>query len=389
MPMKKIIFCCLLSSFFMAQAHAQTIDLLDDGTLTADTADKSSNTNDAAQTISEQTENTDDSQDQNFLSFITKPISLLFSADDKVETADGKEETYLEKSTRQANEGNLDDQMNLAYMYLYGSNGVKQDFAQAFKYYEMAANQNNPIALNNLGSLYFNGIGTDVNVPKSLEYFSKAAELGNDNAATNLAFIYLKGGAKDPARNKKAMDLFKKASASGNNIAKFMLGYAYYIGFVYPQNYDKAFKLIQSAAKKNGQLDEAQIVLAEMYINGHGTVQNYIQGINAYRAAVNQGNSEAYMKLADIYVKGQITPPNLIMAHSLYNVASVQEEPGAAKKRDMIGKNLKFEQLLQAQTSAQNFKPTPSELTIYVRRTFGFNIRNYINMNTLTTKESN
>lgn len=389
MPMKKIIFYCLLSSFFMAHAHTQTIDLLDDGSLTADTANNTGNTDGAAKTVSEQSENTDNSQDQNFLSFITKPISLLFSADDKVETPDGKEETYLEKSTRQANEGNLEDQMNLAYMYLYGTNGVKQDFAQAFKYYQMAADQNNPIALNNLGSLYFNGIGTDVNMPKALEYFTKAAELGNDNAATNLAFIYLKGGAKDPARNKKAMDLFKNAAASGNNIAKFMLGYAYYIGFVYPQNYDKAFKLVRSAAQKNGKLDEAQIVLAEMYINGRGTVQNYTQGINAYRAAVNQGNSEAYMKLADIYVQGQITPPNLLMAHSLYNVASVQEEPGAAKKRDEVGQNLQLEQLLQAQASAQNFKPAPSELTIYVRRTFGFNIRNYINMNILTPKESN
>ena len=73
--------------------------------------------------------------------------------------------------------------MNLAYMYLYGTNGVQKDYSKAFEYYQMAAEQNNPIALNNLGSLYFNGIGTNPDVQKAVALFTKAAELGNDNAA--------------------------------------------------------------------------------------------------------------------------------------------------------------------------------------------------------------
>ena len=158
------------------------------------------------------------------------------------------------------------------------------------------------------------------------------------------------------------------------------------MGFVYEQNYDKAFKLIKSAAGNNSNLDEAQIVLADMYIKGNGTVQNYIKGIEAYRNAVDQGNSEAFMELADIYAQGKITPQNLIMAHALYNVASAMEEPEAAEKRDEVGKKLKLEMLLQAQANAQNFKEAPSELTSYVRRTFGFNIRSYIDMNILTNK---
>lgn len=382
--MKKIAFCCLLSSFIAANSWAQAVDLLfDDSALDKPTvaADKEDNANVVGSTAS-----ADGGENQGFLSFITKPLSLLFSADDKITRPDGKEETFLERSTRQANEGKIEDQMNLAYMYLYGTNGVQQDLSKAFEYYQMAAEQNNPIALNNLGSLYFNGIGTNPDVKKAVALFTKAAELGNDNAATNLAFIYLKGGAKDPARNKIAMDLFKKAASSGNNVAKFMLGYAYYLGFVYEQNYDQAFKLIKSAAGNNSNLDEAQIVLADMYIKGTGTVQNYIKGIESYRNAVGQGNSEAFMELADIYAQGKITPQNLIMAHALYNVASVMEEPGAAEKRDEIGKKLKLEMLLQAQTNAQNFKESPSELTLYVRRTFGFNIRSYIDMNILTNK---
>lgn len=388
--MKKTIFCCLISSFLAANSYAQAVDLFDDDNLTSPKQNEAK-TEENVQFSDNNSETTqdNDSADKNagMLSFITKPISLLFSANDKVTASDGKEETFLEKSTRQAKEGKLEDQMNLAYMYLYGTNGVKQDFDKAFDFYQMAAEQNDPIALNNLGSLYFNGIGTEADAKKAIEMFSKAAELGNDNAATNLAFIYLKGGVKDAARNKIAMNLFKKAADSGNNVAKFMTGYAYYIGFVFEQDYDMAFKLIRSASGKDSNLDEAQLILSDMYIKGQGTVQNFNKGIAACRAAVNQGNSEAYIKLARIYTDGKITQPNLLMAHSLYNIAAVLNEPKAAEYRDKIGASLPLDQLLQAQNEAQNFKPHPSELTMYVRQTFGFDIRSYIDMNVITTKE--
>ena len=240
----------MLSMAFTANSHAQAIDLFDDDTLNFPSAAEVKTEQKAQQLAENTAETPTETEDTGMFSFITKPISLLFSAEDKVITPDGKEETFLEKSMRQAREGKLEDQMNLAYMYLYGTNGVKQDFAKSFEFYQMAAEQNDPVALNNLGSLYFNGIGTKADAKKAIEMFSKAAELGNDNAATNLAFIYLKGGVKDPARNKIAMGLFQKAADAGNNVAKFMLGYAYYIGFVYEQNYDSAYKLIRSAAGK-------------------------------------------------------------------------------------------------------------------------------------------
>lgn len=315
-----------------------------------------------------------------FISMITKPLSLFFSADDEV-GEDGKKETFLERSQRLAEEGSLEDQMNLAYMYLYGTNGVEENFELAFKYYSMAAQQNDPIALNNLGSLYFSGIGTHVNAKKALELFQKASDLGNDNASVNLAFIYLTGGTKDVVRNQKAMKLFQKAAKSGNKIAGFMLGYAYYKGFVVPQDYEQAYKLVKSAATGEARLDEAQLVLAEMYTSGYGTVQNYQNAITSVKSAVSQGNKEAFMIMAKIYTDGKISLPNLVMAHALYNIAAAQNIPGAEKKRDKVAAVLDLQMLAQAQEIAQNFKASPSELTEYVRQTFGTGIRHYIDNN--------
>ena len=327
-------------------------------------------------------EETNDSTDFSLWNFIKKPLSLFSSsASDEIVSEDGKQETFLEKSERQAKDGNLEDQMNLGYMYLYGTNGVEQNFEKAFTYYTMAAEQKDAVALNNLGSLYFSGIGTNKNIRKALEFFNEAVELGNDNAAVNLAFIYLSGGKKDEERNTRAIKLFNMAAEKGNNIAKFMLGYAYYKGFMLEPDYAKAYKLISAAAGGDALFDEAQMVKAEMLIEGIGTVQNYKKGISSLRAAVSQGNLEAIVIAANIYSKGKYVKSNLLMSHALYNIAAAQSVPQAAEFRDEIAKKMPLEQLSQAQAEALKFKPTPSELTSYIRQTFGTNVRNYIDNN--------
>lgn len=372
--MKKIL---LLLCFFVLSAEyakAQTIDLLSGDLAMPTTEEKKTQEKNDNETIVEQ----ETESEESFFSFITKPISKLFSADEEVVDANGKKETFLEQSLRLAGEGNAESQMNLGYMYLYGNNGVEQDFEKAFEYYNMAAKQDNPIALNNVGSLYFNGIGTEKNRVKAISYFTKSAELGNDNAATNLAFIYLTGENNDSERNKKAMQLFQQAAKSGNKLAEFMLGYAYYKGFTVDRDNYTAFGLIKDAAQDGAEFDEAQYILAEMYANGYGTVQNYVNSVSYYAKAVNQGNTDAYVDLAKIYAEGKFAQRNMVKAHTLFNIAASEGNSQAAEIRDKIGEALKLEMLLQAQTDAQNFKPEQSDLTSYVRQTFGNNVRNYI-----------
>lgn len=384
--MKKYVYCMLFLCLLPNLSAAQEIDLLSDEILLGDTSQKDEV--DVNLPVDEE-EDEVAAEEGKMFGFI-KPIIEFFASDesDDEKSKDGisdastvkKKETYLEKNIRLAEGGSLEHQMNLGYIYLYGTNGVKPDFEKSFKYYSMAAQQNDAIATNNLGSLYFNGIGTDRDVKMALKLFERAAELGNDDAAVNLAFIYLTGGKKDAFRNKKAVKLLQSASKE-NKIAQFMLGYAYYKGFVVPQNFAEAFKLIKSAAGEGAQIDEAQIVLAQMYIDGHGTVQNYQSAIAAYRAAVQQGNLEACQMLADIYREGKIVLMNPVLAHAIYNIAASRGDVEAMEKRDKLGKVMELEQLLQAQENAREFKSSPSELTSYIRQTYGDNIRHYIDLN--------
>ena len=69
------------------------------------------------------------------------------------------------------------------------------------------------------------------------------------------------------------MNYFAKAANQGNLTAQFMMGYAYYKGFIVPQDYKKAFEFIRSPATAG--FDEAQYTMALMYLNGEGITKNY------------------------------------------------------------------------------------------------------------------
>ena len=285
-----------------------------------------------------------------------------------------KEDSH-QQMLKSADEGDLNAQLSLGYLFLYGEGDIKPDYAKAFKYYSMAAEQGDNIAINNLGSLYYSGIGTTADVGKAMDMFEKAHQLGNVEASVNLAFLYM----TDNPRSKdstKAISLFESASNANNAIAQFMLGYSHLHGFIVEQNYSKAFDLLQKSAL--AKYDEAQYQTALMYIEGKGVPQNYGKAVAFLDAAIAQGHLLAMTELGTMLAEGVKYPRNIYKAHILFNLASVYGVDSAAEYRDKLSKNLKIEDLLKAQAQADTYRPAPSELTLYVRQTFGDNITAYI-----------
>jgi len=316
-------------------------------------------------------------------SFFDSAINLFSSNKPTQEV----KEINIEELKKKAEKGDVEAQLNLAYLYLYGSDNIAIDYGQALSYYQKAAEQKSPVALNNLGSLYFSGIGTPVNYAKSIEYFDEAARLGSDDAAVNLAIIYLgsdvKGKSKDDLT--KVLALLEQAQAN-NNIAKYLLGYCYFKGIFVKQDYTKAFSLIKAAA--DAEYDEAQLILADFYINGWGTPKNYNRAVQFLRSAAAQGNAEAMLKLGDILSYGKIYTRDIKAAHIQYNIASVMGVEEAAEKRDELEKNIKIEDLLSIQSEAEDYVPAPSEQTLFIRQTYGNSLKAYIDLNSKLMKKS-
>ncbi len=285
--------------------------------------------------------------------------------------------SVIDELKDKAAKGDIEAQLNLGYMYLYGINGVNIDYKQALSYYETAAAQKSAVAYNNLGSLYFSGVGTDVDKEKALHFFEEAAKLGSNDAAVNLAIISLSSDVKDKtdADYKKIFDLLNQAQKD-NNIAKFLLGYSYAKGFRVEQNKIKAFQNIKAAA--DDKYDEAQYILADFYIKGFGTAKNYSRAVEYLQMATEQGNIDAMMQLADILSEGKIYTKDIKKAHMLYNIASVSGAKGAAEKRDALEANLPIQDLLNIQSMAEDFTANPSQQTSFIRQTFGNSLKAYI-----------
>ncbi len=293
----------------------------------------------------------------------------------EVKQVPGQQLSPLQQTILQAEKGDVNAQLSLGYSYLYGENGAEVNYDKAFEYYAQAAMQNDNVGLNNLGSLYYSGIGIPRNTAKAAILFEKAAKLGNTEAAVNLGFILLTGNGvvKNPGQ---AMQLFEQAAEKKNPTAEFMTGYAKYTGKLLQRDYNAAAIMMRDAAKAG--YDDAQYVLSLMYINGQGFPQNYGNGVKYLKEAVAQGHIQAMMTLGDILARGEKYTQDIYTAHVMFNLAAVRGAAGAAEKRNALESKMKIDEVLQAQSEAERFKEKPSELTNYIHQTFGASIRSYV-----------
>ena len=83
-------------------------------------------------------------------------------------------------------------QYNLGAMY-YNGNGIPQDYAEAAKWWLLAAEQENNLAQSMLGRMYATGQGVSQDNAEAVKWSQLAAEQGNAQAQTHLGFMYDKG----------------------------------------------------------------------------------------------------------------------------------------------------------------------------------------------------
>ena len=91
-----------------------------------------------------------------------------------------------------AESGDVEAQFNLGAMYYHGR-GVQQDFAEAVKWYRLAADQGLADAQHNLGERYRYGNGVPQDDAEAMKLFFLAADQGNAKAQFNLGAMYATG----------------------------------------------------------------------------------------------------------------------------------------------------------------------------------------------------
>lgn len=101
-------------------------------------------------------------------------------------------EGIIEKTAALANDGDSNAQNNLGVYYLNGY-GFKQNYQEAKKWFQLAADQGNSNAQVNLGLLYKNGEGVQQSYQEAKKWFQFAADQGNSDAQILLGFLYANG----------------------------------------------------------------------------------------------------------------------------------------------------------------------------------------------------
>lgn len=159
-----------------------------------------------------------------------------------------------------AEQGDADAQYQIGGRYAEG-NGVDEDFTEALKWYQKAADANHAEAQYELGTAYAYGMKVQHDYEKALEWFKRAAEQGHIEAQYNLGMSYCHGLAGD-ADHALAAQWYRRAADAGHS--------------------------------------EAQVALADLYLEGTGVEEDVEQAVQWYERAADQGSQRGAEMLEKI-----------------------------------------------------------------------------------------
>lgn len=207
--------------------------------------------------------------------------------------------------------GNRTAKLLLAGFYAEGlvtekdTEQAKKLYQEAYDYlYEEATLNNDSEAQFRLGAMFFNGrpeIGLLPDYEQALEWYEKAAEGGNGHAENNLGMMYYLGLGVGQ-NYELAFSWFQKASARKEVNAISSMGNCYYNGRGVEKDYVKAAECYSKAA--NLGYAHSQGTLGMMYMEGKGVEQNYTKAVYWMKKCCKNGFRGYYSNLADCYRKG-------------------------------------------------------------------------------------
>ena len=170
-------------------------------------------------------------------------------------TPDAAEAVDVDGTRAKAERGDAEAQKQMGSIYAKGE-VVKQNYAEAARWYRSAADQGHAGAQTALGELYEAGQGVPCDEAEAAQWYRRAAEQGHVVGQYCLAVLYVmgKGVPRDIA---EAVKWYRQAADQGNALAQYNLGMRHNEGDGVPQDRVEAYKWLKLAAAQ-GLPDAAQ-----------------------------------------------------------------------------------------------------------------------------------
>jgi len=147
-----------------------------------------------------------------------------------------------------------------------------------------------------MGRKYLEGTGVKQDNAEAAKWFRKAAEQGHADAQAHLGWMYEQGRGV-PQSDAEAVRWYRKAADQGHAQGQNNLGVMYEQGRGVPQSYAEAAKWFRKAAEQGNVLGLYN--LGRMYANGHGVPRDDAEAVKWYRKAAEQGDAHAQNRLRE------------------------------------------------------------------------------------------
>lgn len=213
-------------------------------------------------------------------------------------------ESELKKTKALAEQGDAEAQFQLAKYYDKNKESIK-----AVELYRQAAEQGHAKAQNNLGACYYNGDGVTKDIHEAFKWFEMAANNGNEKAKESLEKVKYLFEWEERKRKMKEEDeeylrRLKDLAEQGDTEAQIRLGNV-------AEDVAEAMKWYRLAAEKGNV--EAQFRLGELYS---------VEAVEWYRKAAEQGHASAQNNLGACYLSGNGTPEDIHEASKWFGIAA-------------------------------------------------------------------
>jgi TPR repeat protein len=162
----------------------------------------------------------------------------------------------------EAGDAKFQEIMGECYYDASSSFGVPKDYAEAVKWYRLAAEQGNVFAQYELGRMYHNGTGVPKDYAEAAKWWRLAAEQGNAGAQSNLGVFYA-NGVGVPKDSAEAVKWYRKAAEQGLAMAQTNLGAMYYDGEGVPKDLVQAHVWWNIAGAKGHEDAKKNLAIVE------------------------------------------------------------------------------------------------------------------------------
>lgn len=218
---------------------------------------------------------------------------------------------------------------------------ANEDYKTAFTEYEKVAQQGNAEAQAKLGVMFYWGRGTFRSDSKTYVWSLKAARQGHQQAQHMMGYLFENGIHVEKDIN-KAIEWYRKSADQGYAPAQANLAGIYMLSEERPKEYQRGFRLAQSAAAKNNKHAE---YLMGYYYQYH--IEDYRLARKWYTVAAKNGNHEAANLLGIFYFNGLKIKRDIPKAFFWFRIAERNDSAKGFENRERAQRLLKDEEVIE------------------------------------------